>query len=223
MPKEDIPDIKERLLVAGLKIFSEKGYNGATFKDICDEAGSNIAAINYHFNDKVGFYMAVRNYMHGLISERMKHSWSLIDKDPWMALRYQIEVMLDMNYDSTLYQVNWMALRELMEIDSIPELRKAEDYSAKKADYEEKMTKMMSGLLGDAATLHNISLLRYTYYSLCRFLPIHRRIEEKFHNKNGRFNVSDTDKNEMVEFIFDAVKANVERMKSKSSSVSANK
>lgn len=41
------------------KIFAEEGYPKATVRDICRQASANIAAINYHFGDKKGLYLAV--------------------------------------------------------------------------------------------------------------------------------------------------------------------
>ena len=41
------------------KIFAEEGYPKATVRDICRQASANIAAVNYHFGDKKGLYLAV--------------------------------------------------------------------------------------------------------------------------------------------------------------------
>src|SRR5579875_618397 len=48
---------RERLLEAAGEIFAEKGFKGATVRDIIDRAGVNIAAVNYYFRDKKSLYI----------------------------------------------------------------------------------------------------------------------------------------------------------------------
>jgi AcrR family transcriptional regulator len=50
---------RQRLLDAGLAVFSEVGYHGATIREIAGRGGTNIAAISYHFGGKDGLYSAV--------------------------------------------------------------------------------------------------------------------------------------------------------------------
>jgi AcrR family transcriptional regulator len=50
-------DAKTRLLQAAGPIFAEKGFQGATVREICDRAGVNVASINYYFGDKERLYI----------------------------------------------------------------------------------------------------------------------------------------------------------------------
>jgi AcrR family transcriptional regulator len=45
-------DTADRIVSAATRLFADKGYDGTSVKDICDAAGVNIAAINYHFVSK---------------------------------------------------------------------------------------------------------------------------------------------------------------------------
>ena len=47
---------KARLLEAAGEEFAEKGFEGATIRVICERAGANQAAVNYHFGDKEQLY-----------------------------------------------------------------------------------------------------------------------------------------------------------------------
>ncbi|MFT5129695.1 MAG: AcrR family transcriptional regulator [Rhodothermales bacterium] len=53
---------KRRLLEAAAEIFAEHGYDGAKIRDISAQADANVAAINYHFEDKAQFFLAVVQY-----------------------------------------------------------------------------------------------------------------------------------------------------------------
>jgi AcrR family transcriptional regulator len=50
---------RDRLLAVGTKLFAERGFGRVTVRDICADAGANVAAINYHFAGKEGLYMEV--------------------------------------------------------------------------------------------------------------------------------------------------------------------
>lgn len=49
---------KDRLLAAACVAFAKKGFRDATVAEICEAAGANIAAVNYHFGDKERLYDA---------------------------------------------------------------------------------------------------------------------------------------------------------------------
>ena len=51
-------DAKHALLISATKVFAEKGFEGATVKDLADEAGVNVSLVSYHFGGKDGLYRA---------------------------------------------------------------------------------------------------------------------------------------------------------------------
>lgn len=66
---------RDRLLEAAGEIFAEKGFKGATVREIIDRAGVNIAAVNYYFRDKERLY--IEAVKHGACVEADEHlSWS---------------------------------------------------------------------------------------------------------------------------------------------------
>jgi AcrR family transcriptional regulator len=55
---------KSRLLESAGEEFANKGFELARVRAICDRAGANLAAINYHFGDKEQLYVEVLREAH---------------------------------------------------------------------------------------------------------------------------------------------------------------
>jgi len=49
-------ETRVRVLDAAARLFAERGFNHVSIRDICKEANSNVASVNYHFGDKLGLY-----------------------------------------------------------------------------------------------------------------------------------------------------------------------
>ena len=55
-------ETRQRLLAAAAEVFAEKGYWETSNADICEKAGANTAAVNYHFGSKEELYVEAWKY-----------------------------------------------------------------------------------------------------------------------------------------------------------------
>jgi TetR/AcrR family transcriptional regulator, regulator of cefoperazone and chloramphenicol sensitivity len=60
---------RDRLLEAAGVVFSEKGFEGATAREICDLARVNTAAVNYYFGGKKRLYVEVLREAHRRLTD----------------------------------------------------------------------------------------------------------------------------------------------------------
>ena len=56
---DPVKSVKDRLLDAAEGIFCERGFKGASIRDIAASAGCNIASVNYYFGSKEKLYEEV--------------------------------------------------------------------------------------------------------------------------------------------------------------------
>lgn len=57
--RQDGDATRQTLLDVAGQVFAERGFADATSKEICARAGTNIAAVNYHFGSRGALYEAV--------------------------------------------------------------------------------------------------------------------------------------------------------------------
>src|SRR5690349_14132568 len=50
---------RQHILETAGQLFAERGFAESTSKEICTRAGTNMAAVNYHFGSRDGLYEAV--------------------------------------------------------------------------------------------------------------------------------------------------------------------
>jgi AcrR family transcriptional regulator len=60
---------RERILTIACEVFAKRGFRNTTVRDICQQAGVNVASVNYYFNSKEKLYEEVCKYACGISSE----------------------------------------------------------------------------------------------------------------------------------------------------------
>ena len=90
--RQDGKETRQKLLTAACEIFSRKGYRAAKVADICKQAGANMAAVNYYFQDKASLY--VETWRHVFDQSEAFALAALEDGSPSDDLRQYIEFFL---------------------------------------------------------------------------------------------------------------------------------
>ncbi|AWB46757.1 TetR/AcrR family transcriptional regulator [Paenibacillus sp. CAA11] len=52
-------DIKTRILLSAKKLFAKQGFDATTVRQICEDAGANVALVSYHFGGKEKVFEAI--------------------------------------------------------------------------------------------------------------------------------------------------------------------
>ena len=94
MQSPEIDATRSRLLEAAGPVFAEKGFAAATVRQICQKADANVAAVNYHFRDKMGLYVAVLQESMALAAEEDLQELDRAGKTPEAAITLLISGML---------------------------------------------------------------------------------------------------------------------------------
>jgi AcrR family transcriptional regulator len=106
---------RDQLLLHATRIFSVKGYAGASTREICEAAGVNVASIHYYFGDKEGLYRAVLLRPITRITQRLQGF-----DDPALPLEASMRMLLapfiatsaDAEHDRAVMRLH---LREMLE------------------------------------------------------------------------------------------------------------
>ncbi|QNK59148.1 TetR/AcrR family transcriptional regulator [Paenibacillus sp. PAMC21692] len=55
----DEMDVKRRIVTAAKRLFAKHGFEGTSIRQICEEAGANVALVSYHFGGKESLFGAL--------------------------------------------------------------------------------------------------------------------------------------------------------------------
>ena len=56
-------ETRARIVTAALRMFGERGFDGASTRDIATSAGVNAPALQYYFDNKEGVYLACAEHI----------------------------------------------------------------------------------------------------------------------------------------------------------------
>lgn len=90
--REDGPHVRERLLEAGTRLFSERGYAATSVGAICDLAGVGKPALYWHFDSKEGLLAAVLATLSSRNIEAVRKQVA-VASDPGQRLHEMVEGM----------------------------------------------------------------------------------------------------------------------------------
>ncbi len=74
---------RTKLIKAATDLFGERGYDGASVRDIAKKAKQNIGSISYYFGDKKGLYSAV--------AEAIAHDMIANMREPMLEAKAQLD------------------------------------------------------------------------------------------------------------------------------------
>jgi AcrR family transcriptional regulator len=100
LPRTQRPDgntTRLHILETAGQLFAERGFAESTSKEICTRAGTNMAAVNYHFGSRDGLYEAVLIEAHRqLVSIDELVGLASVPADPRLKLRAFLTHLIEM-------------------------------------------------------------------------------------------------------------------------------
>ncbi len=180
---EEPSGTEQRLLDAAGEVFAEFGYRAATVRQICEKAGANIAAINYHFGDKERLYLAVLRSVPDAQAEKYPRQSGLNrDVPPEQQLRGYVQTLLQRVFDAG--RPGWHAkllARELAEptraLDTL-----LEDVAR---PLHQELRGIVRRLLGSGATDETVRLVALSVMGQCVYYHHARAVLKQLYPEQG--------------------------------------
>ena len=188
--KNSQAETRRSLIEAAGAVFAEAGFRNTTVREICQRAGANIAAVNYHFGDKEKLYTEVWRYSHRCALEKYPPDLGAEkNASPAELLRAYIHSFLLRIFDKGRHA--WfgkLISREMIEPTGALDLLVAEEIKPQM----KHLAEIVRAILGQKASPETIELCAVSVVSqivfyhhcqpaICRLMP-HRKFEgEEIH------------------------------------------
>ena len=174
---QDQTQTRQALLEAAAEVFARVGYRAATVREICINAGVNIAAVNYHFGDKANLYREVFRYTHREAQSQFPaHLAESAEASPEARLRSFIEAMVQRIFaDGVVAWHGRLMSREMIEpSDALDEI--VEEGIRPQTMI---LSAIMRDLIGAEASLEDVRLFSCSVASQCLFYHHCRPVLER--------------------------------------------
>ena len=110
--REDGRQTREKLLSCAIELTAQKGFSAVTSKEICTRAGTNLAAVNYHFGGRDGLYEAMIYAVHNrMLNETLLKELVASDLSPREKLERFADNLLRGIQNRAWTDMDGMALR----------------------------------------------------------------------------------------------------------------
>ncbi|MBS1659333.1 MAG: TetR/AcrR family transcriptional regulator [Bacteroidetes bacterium] len=119
--KKSYVTTEEKIKAAARKVFMQKGYGASRTRDIAEEAGINLALLNYYFRSKEKLF-------HEIMMERVQHLFGAVApiiNDPSLSLESKMEKLASAYIDMLLENPD-LPMFVLNELRKQPDLFKSQ-------------------------------------------------------------------------------------------------
>ena len=222
IPREDTTRTRKSLLDAAGEIFAEKGYRDATIVEICGRAGTNIAAVNYHFGNKETLY--IESWRRSFIESLKAHppdGGVTDDAPPEERLRAHITATVRRMADKNNKEF-WVVQREFASPTGLlEEVMRQEIYPLQK-----RTQGLVRELLGSHVSDRDVQFCETSIISQCiNPMVVGKKTEGKDRRKGGSREIKDIEAyiDHVVTFSLAGIQAIRETAESKTSYGKRNK
>lgn len=163
--REDGKETRWRLLNAACEVFALKGYRDAKVADICKQAGTNVAAVNYYFRDKDSLYAEAWRYAFQQFEEPVFSK--LADGSPQERLReYILTLMKNFTTEGRLGHSSRLYLMELVNPTGLLQ----DDWRELIEPQRRKLHDIIREIMGQKADDQSILFCELSIVNQCRTL-----------------------------------------------------
>ena len=186
--REDTARTRGKLLAAAGEIFAEKGFRDATIAEICLRAGTNVAAVNYHFGSKEALYSeAWRHTFAQSVQAHPPDGGVAADAPPEERLRGQVTALLHRIADENNREF-WFMQREFANPTGLLEEVMREEIRP----LQERTERMVRELLGPKVAEREVRFCEVGIISQCiNPMVVRNRLKKGGENQDGPRRIDD--------------------------------